>query len=88
MKRAIYDESGQLVTASLMNYSLPRARTVFWNSTSRHRDVSSTTALLGLKGARGGGDRLAASHERGRLAHRVEHIHMPATPFQGKILNR
>ncbi len=80
MKRTVCDESGQLVTASLMNYSLPRADNVlafnFKNAMSRPRPP------FGAQGrARGGGDRLATSHnKRGRGAHRVEHIHMARDP--------
>ena len=47
---AVYDEDGQLVTASFMDYAMPRADTVpsFHFET---RNVPSTTNALGIKGA-------------------------------------
>ena len=49
-ERTVYDAGGQLVTASLMDYRLPRAADVpdFHFET---RNVPSTTNAMGMKGA-------------------------------------
>ena len=50
LERTVYDADGQLVTASLMDYCLPRAHDVpFFRFETRN--VPSTTNPLGIKGA-------------------------------------
>ena len=86
MEQAVFDESGQLVTASFMDYCVPRADTLgdFDFST---RNNPSTTNPLGLKGAGEAGSIgstpavMNAVGDALWRAYRVEHIDMPATPF-------
>ncbi len=84
-ERTVYDADGQLVTASLMDYRLPRAADVpgFHFET---RNVPSTTNILGMKGAGEAGaiggppavmNAVADALWRG---YRIRHIDMPATP--------
>jgi aerobic carbon-monoxide dehydrogenase large subunit len=85
LERTVYDAEGQLLTASLMDYTLPRADDApFFDFTTRN--VPSTTNPLGIKGAGEAGsigscpavmNALvdALYRERG-----VTHIDMPATP--------
>jgi aerobic carbon-monoxide dehydrogenase large subunit len=85
LERTIYDKEGQLLTASLMDYALPRADDApsFAFST---RNVPSTTNPLGIKGAGEAGsigscpavmNALVDALYRG---HGITHIDMPATP--------
>ncbi len=84
-ERTVYDADGQLVTASLMDYRLPRAADVpgFHFET---RNVPSTTNILGMKGAGEAGaiggpptvmNAVADALWRG---FRIRYIDMPATP--------
>ncbi len=50
MERAVYDESGQLLTASFMDYCMPRADDLP-NFDFETRNIPSTTNPLGFKGA-------------------------------------
>jgi len=50
MERTVYDEDGQLLSASLMNYCMPRADD-FPAIEFETRNVPSTTNAMGLKGA-------------------------------------
>ena len=50
MEQTVYDSGGQLLTASLMDYQLPRAEN-FARIDFETRNVPSTTNPLGLKGA-------------------------------------
>ena len=81
----VYGEDGQLLTASFMDYAMPRADDVpFFHFETRN--VPSTTNALGIKGAGEAGTIGAspAAHQRRdrcalpRLRH--HHIDMPATP--------
>jgi aerobic carbon-monoxide dehydrogenase large subunit len=86
MERTVYDhDSGQLVTATLMDYALPRARDAP-SFTFETRNVRCTTNPLGVKGAGEAGaigscpaviNAVADALWRG---YRVRHIDMPATP--------
>ena len=86
MERTVYDkESGQLITASLMDYALPRAD----DSPAFHfetRNIPCTVNILGVKGAGEAGTIGAAPAVMNAVidalwrAHRVRHIDMPATP--------
>ncbi len=86
MERTVYDrDSGQLVTASLMDYALPRATDVpdFWFET---RNVPTTANALGVKGAGEAGAVgscpavINAVVDALWRAFRIRHIDMPATP--------
>jgi carbon-monoxide dehydrogenase large subunit len=86
MENTVYDgDSGQLVTASLMDYALPRASDVpsFRFET---RNVRCKTNSLGMKGAGEAGAIGAAPAVMNAIldalyrAYRIRHIDMPATP--------
>jgi len=86
LERAVYDaDSGQLVTASLMDYALPRAG----NAPDFHfetRNVRCATNKLGVKGAGEAGAIgscpavMNAIVDALHRAFRIRHIDMPATP--------
>ena len=86
MERTVYDpDSGQLMTASLMDYALPRAE----DSPSflfETRNVRSTANVLGVKGAGEAGAigscpaLMNAVVDALWRAYRIRHIDMPATP--------
>lgn len=84
-EKAIYDDEGQLISASFMDYAMPRADDVpcFDFET---RNVPSTTNALGIKGAGEAGTIGAAPAVMNALtnalhaAYGIEHIDMPATP--------
>ena len=86
MERAVFDEGGQLLTASFLDYCMPRADNLptFDFET---RNVPSTTNPLGFKGAGEAGSIgstpavMNAVADALRRAYRIEHIDMPATPF-------
>jgi aerobic carbon-monoxide dehydrogenase large subunit len=85
MERAVFDESGQLLTASFMDYCVPRADDLpqFDFET---RNVPSTTNPLGLKGAGEAGSIGSTPAVMNAIldalwrAYRIDHIDMPATP--------
>jgi carbon-monoxide dehydrogenase large subunit len=86
MENTVYDSaSGQLVTASLMDYALPRAADTppFRFET---RNVRCTTNPLGMKGAGEAGAIGSAPAVMNAIvdalyrAHRIRHVDMPATP--------
>jgi aerobic carbon-monoxide dehydrogenase large subunit len=86
MERTVYDkDSGQLLTASLMDYALPRAddAPAFHFET---RNIPCTVNILGVKGAGEAGTIGAAPAVMNAVAdalwraHRIRHIDMPATP--------
>ena len=86
MERAVFDESGQLVTASFMDYCMPRADDLP-SFDFETRNVPSTTNPLGLKGAGEAGSIgstpavMNAVTDALWRAYRVDQIDMPATPF-------
>ena len=86
MERAVFDSDGQLLTASFLDYCMPRADNLpaFDFET---RNVPSTTNPMGLKGAGEAGSIgstpavMNAVADALWRAYRIEHIDMPATPF-------
>jgi carbon-monoxide dehydrogenase large subunit len=86
MERTVYDKSsGQLLTASLMDYALPRAD----DTPPIHfetRNVRCVTNILGVKGAGEAGTIGAAPAVMNAIidalwrAYRIRHVDMPATP--------
>src|SRR5437763_7179532 len=54
MKRFLYDETGQILTASLIDYALPRAGDVPTINT-QHLEVESPTTVGGFRGMGEGG---------------------------------
>ncbi len=85
MEGTVYDDSGQLVTASFLDYCMPRADGMpdFRFET---RNVPSTTNLLGIKGAGEAGTIGATPAVMNAVvdalhsAKGISHIDMPATP--------
>jgi carbon-monoxide dehydrogenase large subunit len=85
LERTVYGSDGQLLTASLMDYCMPRAADIpeFQFET---RNVPSTTNPLGLKGAGEAGSIAACPAVMNAVvdalhrAYGIEHIDMPATP--------
>ena len=86
MERAVYDADGQLLTASLMDYRLPRADDLP-NFAFETRNVPSTANPMGLKGAGEAGSIgstpavMNAVADALWRAYGIDHIDMPATPF-------
>ena len=86
MERALFDNDGQLLTASFLDYCVPRADN-FPQFDFETRNVPSTTNPMGLKGAGEAGSIgstpavMNAVADALWRAYRVEHIDMPATPF-------
>jgi carbon-monoxide dehydrogenase large subunit len=86
MERALFDNEGQLLTASFLDYCVPRADN-FPQFDFETRNVPSTTNPMGLKGAGEAGSIgstpavMNAVADALWRAYRVEHIDMPATPF-------
>ena len=84
-ERTVFDESGQLLTASFMDYRLPRAMDVP-NFHFETRNVPCATNVLGLKGAGEAGSIgscpavMNAVVDALDRAYGVRHIDMPATP--------
>ena len=85
MERTVYDETGQLVSASFMDYRMPRAEDVP-NFSFDTRNVPSTTNALGIKGAGEAGTIggtpavMNALVDALKPATDLNHIDMPATP--------
>jgi carbon-monoxide dehydrogenase large subunit len=86
MERAVFDSSGQLLTASFMDYCMPRADN-FPSIDFETRNIPSNTNPLGLKGAGEAGSIGSTPAVMNAVADAlwrgfgVEHIDMPATPF-------
>lgn len=87
MEETVYSDDGQLVTASFMDYQMPRAD----NLPSFHfetRNVPSTTNALGMKGAGEAGTIGATPAVMNAVtdaldrAYGIRHIEMPATPLR------
>ncbi len=84
-ERVVYDEDGQLLTATFMDYSMPRAAELP-NFDFQTRNVPSTTNALGIKGAGEAGTIAAtpavmnAIVDALRRGYGIEHIDMPVTP--------
>ncbi|MEM7302564.1 MAG: xanthine dehydrogenase family protein molybdopterin-binding subunit [Pseudomonadota bacterium] len=85
MEETIYDEDGQLLTASFMDYRMPRAAD-FPDIDFTTRNVPSTTNAMGIKGAGEAGTIGAgpavmnAVVDALRREYGIKHIDMPATP--------
>jgi len=85
LERTVYSDDGQLITASFMDYAVPRAA----DAPSFHfetRNVPCTTNVLGVKGAgeagtiAGAGTVMNAVVDALDRAYGIKHIDMPATP--------
>jgi carbon-monoxide dehydrogenase large subunit len=84
-EHTVYDAAGQLLTASPMDYRLPRAADVP-NFRFETRNVPSTTNALGMKGAGEAGSIgscpavMNAVVDALNRAYGIRHLDMPATP--------
>jgi carbon-monoxide dehydrogenase large subunit len=86
MEQAVYDEEGQLLTGSFMDYAMPRAADVPSFALADH-GVPTKTNPLGVKGCGeagcAGGLPCAMNAVLDALAdHGVGHVDMPLTPFR------
>jgi len=85
-EHVVYDDSGQLVTASFMDYSMPLALHIP-DIAFETRNVPSTTNALGIKGAGEAGSIGSCPAVMNAIVHAlsanfgVHHIDMPATPL-------
>jgi len=85
LERCVYEpESGQLLSATLMDYALPRAD-MLPMFTTEISEVPSTTHPLGLRGGGEGGTTPALGAVANAIADAlaplgVEHVELPATP--------
>ncbi len=86
MENTVYDEDGQLLTASFMDYAMPRAADFpFFGFETRN--VPSTTNAMGIKGAGEAGTIgagpavMSAVIDALRREYGITHIDMPATPL-------
>ncbi len=86
MESTVYDEDGQLISASFMDYRMPRAEDVP-NFHFETRNVPSTTNALGIKGAGEAGTIGAtpcvmnAIVDAVHRSHGIQHVDMPVTPL-------
>lgn len=81
---AVYDEDGQLVTGSLMDYAVPKATMLPWYEVDR-TETPSPTNPMGIKGAGETGTIASAPAVVNAIVdalspYGVEHIDMPVTP--------
>jgi carbon-monoxide dehydrogenase large subunit len=86
MEQAVYDEEGQLLTGSFMDYAMPRAADVPSFALADH-GVPTKTNPLGVKGCGeagcAGGLPCVMNAVLDALAdHGVRHVDMPLTPFR------
>ncbi|MFI4997088.1 MAG: xanthine dehydrogenase family protein molybdopterin-binding subunit [Hyphomicrobiales bacterium] len=85
LERTVYGEDGQLITASFMDYAVPRAADTP-SFVFETRNVRCTTNALGIKGAgeagtiAGAGTVMNAVVDALDRAYGIRHIDMPATP--------
>ncbi|MEM9733456.1 MAG: xanthine dehydrogenase family protein molybdopterin-binding subunit [Pseudomonadota bacterium] len=86
MENTVYDDDGQLLTASFMDYRMPRADDIP-NFHFETRNVPSTTNALGIKGAGEAGTIggcpavMNAVVDALYRTHGIEHADMPVTPL-------
>jgi len=83
-ERTVYDDDGQFVTGSYMDYALPRAEEAPWFRFDSH-SVPAKTNILGVKGCGEAGCAGALSSIMNAVidalsAYGIRHIDMPATP--------
>jgi carbon-monoxide dehydrogenase large subunit len=84
-ERAVYDQGGQLVTGSFMDYAMPRARHMPIEMREAIHAVPATTNPLGVKGTGEAGTTAAIAAVMNAVAHAIpngaaNHMDMPATP--------
>jgi aerobic carbon-monoxide dehydrogenase large subunit len=82
---AVYDQGGQLVTGSFMDYAMPRAHDMPIEFREATHCVPATTNPLGVKGTGEAGTTAAIAAVMNAVAHAIpngaaDHMDMPATP--------
>lgn len=87
LEHTVFDKDGQLISASLMDYTLPRADDLP-NFHFETKNVPSTTNPLGIKGAGEAGSIgstpavMNAVIDALDRAYGIRHLQMPATPIR------
>jgi carbon-monoxide dehydrogenase large subunit len=86
-EQVIYDDSGQLVTGSFMDYGAPRAHHMPIEFAEAILSTPATTNPLGVKGTGEAGTTAAIAAVMNAIAHAIpngaaDHMQMPATPFK------
>jgi carbon-monoxide dehydrogenase large subunit len=84
-EQAVYDQGGQLVTGSFMDYAMPRAHNMPIDFREATHCVPATTNPLGVKGTGEAGTTAAIAAVMNAVAHAIpngaaDHMDMPATP--------
>ena len=87
MEMTVYDEEGQLLTGSFMDYALPRASRRADVRRSSSHPVPATTNPLGVKGCGEAGCAGSLTSVMNAVAdalseYGIRHIDMPATPYR------
>jgi len=85
LESVIYDQGGQLVTGSFMDYAMPHAHDMPVELREQVMSVPATTNPLGVKGTGEAGTTAAIAALMNAVAHAVpngaaDHMDMPATP--------
>jgi carbon-monoxide dehydrogenase large subunit len=85
LENAVYDQGGQLVTGSFMDYAMPRAHDMPVELREAVLSVPATTNPLGVKGTGEAGTTAAIAALMNAIAHAIpngaaDHMDMPATP--------
>ena len=85
LENVIYDQGGQLVTGSFMDYAMPHAHDMPVELREQVMSVPATTNPLGVKGTGEAGTTAAIAALMNAVAHAVpngaaDHMDMPATP--------
>ncbi|HEY5306294.1 MAG TPA: xanthine dehydrogenase family protein molybdopterin-binding subunit [Pseudolabrys sp.] len=85
LENTVYDQGGQLVTGSFMDYAMPRAHDMPIEFREAVLSVPATTNPLGVKGTGEAGTTAAIAALMNAIAHAIpngaaDHMDMPATP--------
>ncbi|MBV9347506.1 MAG: xanthine dehydrogenase family protein molybdopterin-binding subunit [Pseudolabrys sp.] len=86
-EQVVYDESGQLLTGTFMDYGAPRARHMPVDLREAILSTPATTNPLGVKGTGEAGTTAAIAAVMNAVANAIpngaaDHMQMPATPFK------
>jgi carbon-monoxide dehydrogenase large subunit len=86
-EQVIYDEAGQLVTGSFMDYGAPRAHHMPIEWLEATQSTPAATNPLGVKGTGEAGTTAAIAAVMNAISHAIpngaaDHMQMPATPFK------
>ena len=86
-EQVIYDDAGQLITGSFMDYGAPRAHHMPIEFREAMLSTPATTNPLGVKGTGEAGTTAAIAAVMNAIAHAIpngaaDHMQMPATPYK------